>query len=118
ITGSGARESWGISPLLAMKDDITKNIWRRKTFGLHYCRPTSLTPMKKVAKMLRTHQDYLLNWFRCRDRIALGAVEGFNNKVKVITRKAYGYKSFDVLKIALYHTLGNLPEPKSTHKFC
>ncbi|MDH5299546.1 MAG: hypothetical protein OEV91_11050, partial [Desulfobulbaceae bacterium] len=36
------RESWGISPLLAMKDDITKNIWRRKTFGLHYCRPTSV----------------------------------------------------------------------------
>lgn len=86
-----------------------------------WCRRTMrsrLTPMKKVAKMLRTHQDYLLNWFRCRDRIALGAVEGFNNKVKVITRKAYGYKSFDVLKIVLYHTLGNLPEPKSTHKFC
>jgi transposase len=45
-------------------------------------------------------------------------VEGFNNKVKVTTRKSYGFRSFDVLKIALYHTVGKLPEPESTHKFC
>lgn len=86
-----------------------------------WCRRTMrsrLKPMKKIVKMLRVHREHLLNWFRCRDRIALGAVEGFNNKVKVTTRKSYGFRSFDVMKIALYHTLGNLPEPKSTHKFC
>lgn len=77
-----------------------------------------LKPMKKVVKMLRSHREPLLNWFRCRGQIALGAVEGFNNKAKVTTRKAYGFKSFDILKIALYHTLGDLPEPESTHKFC
>ena len=86
-----------------------------------WCRRTMrsrLQPMKKIAKMLRVHREHLLNWFRCRDQIALGAVEGFNNKVKVTTRKSYGFRNFDVLKIALYHTVGNLPEPKSTHKFC
>jgi hypothetical protein len=33
-------------------------------------------------------------------------------------RKAYGYRSFELLQISLYHTLGNLPEPKFTHRFC
>jgi transposase len=86
-----------------------------------WCRRTMrsrLKPMKKVAKMLRAHREPLLNWFRCRGQVALGAVEGFNNKAKVTTRKAYGFRSFDILKIALYHTLGELPEPEFTHKFC
>jgi len=32
-------------------------------------------------------------------------------------KKAYGYKSFQMLEIALYHTLENLPEPKFTHSY-
>ena len=77
-----------------------------------------IDPMKKVARMLRSHRELLLNWFKAKGLIALGAVEGLNNKAKVTTKKAYGFKSFDVIKIALYHTLGNLPEPEFTHKFC
>jgi hypothetical protein len=68
--------------------------------------------------MLRAHRSLLLNWFKAKKEIALGAVEGFNNKAKVTTKKAYGFKKFDVVKVALYHTLGNLPEPKATHRFC
>jgi len=77
-----------------------------------------LTPMKKVAKMLRAHHDLLLNWFRARGRIALGAVEGFNNKAKLTTKRAYGFRSYDLLELALYQTLGDLPEPEVTHRFC
>ena len=86
-----------------------------------WCKRTmrsKLVPMKKVARMLRSHRALLLNWFRAKGKIALGAVEGLNNKAKVTTRKAYGYRSFEVMKIALYHTLGNLPEPEGTHRFC
>jgi transposase len=77
-----------------------------------------IDPMKKIARMLRSHRSLLLNWFRAKELIALGAVEGFNNKAKVTTKKAYGFKSFEVIKLALYHTLGKLPEPTVTHKFC
>lgn len=77
-----------------------------------------IVPMKKIAKMLRTHRELLLNWFRTKGQVALGAAEGFNDKAKVTSHKAYGFKSFEVLKIALYHTLGNLPEPETTHRFC
>jgi len=77
-----------------------------------------LVPMKKVAKMLRAHRELLLNWFRARGRIALGAVEGFNNKAKITTKRAYGFRSFDLLEVALYQTLGDLPEPEGAHRFC
>ena len=77
-----------------------------------------LKPMKKVAKMLRAHRDLLLNWFRAKGQVALGAVEGFNNKARVTTKRAYGFRSYDLLELALYQTLGDLPEPEVTHKFC
>jgi transposase len=74
--------------------------------------------MKKVARMLRARHDLLLNWFRARGRIALGAVEGFNNKAKLTTKRAYGFRSYDFLEPALYQTLGDLPEPETAHRFC
>ena len=77
-----------------------------------------LEPMKKVARMLRTHQELLLNWFRAKGEIPAGAVEGLNNKIRVVTRRSYGFRTFDAMEIALYHTLGRLPEPESTHRFC
>ena len=78
---------------------------------------SKLEPMKKVAKMLRRHRELILNWFRAKKEFSSGIVEGLNNKAKVTTRKAYGYKSFKSLEVALYHTLGKLPEPKFTHRF-
>ncbi len=79
-----------------------------------------IEPMKKVAKTLRTHRLLLLNWFKAKGLIALGAVEGMNNKLKVITRRAYGFRTYRATEVALYHTLGALPDPQSelTHRFC
>lgn len=77
-----------------------------------------IEPMKKVARMLRRHRPLILNWFRARGEISAGIVEGFNNKAKLTTRKAYGFRSYRCLEIALYHTLGQLPEPEGTHRFC
>jgi transposase len=77
-----------------------------------------IEPMKKVARMLRAHRELLLNWFRARKAISSGAMEGLNNKLKLTTRKSYGFRTFRVAEIVLYHALGNLPEPESTHRFC
>lgn len=77
-----------------------------------------IEPMNKVAQMLRAHRPLLLNWFRAKGAISSGAVEGFNNKAKLTTRKAYGFRTFRAVEIALYHTLGALPEPEPTHRFC
>jgi transposase len=77
-----------------------------------------LGPMKKIARSIRTHRPLILNWFRARGRVSSGAVEGLNNKVKLVTRKSYGFRTANVAKLALLHNLGHLPEPKRTHRFC
>jgi len=77
-----------------------------------------IEPMRRVAHMLRAHQKLILNWFRAKGEISSGAVEGLNNKIRVVTRRSYGFRTYDAMETALYHTLGRLPEPESTHKFC
>jgi transposase len=37
---------------------------------------TQLEPMKKVARMLRTHEELILNWFRAKGEISSGASRG------------------------------------------
>jgi transposase len=77
-----------------------------------------LEPMKKVARMLRAHEELLMNWFRARGEISSAAVEGLNNKARVVTRRSYGFRTYNGFEVALYHTLGRLPEPETTHRFC
>jgi transposase len=79
---------------------------------------SQLEPMKKVAMTIRNHRSLIMNWFRANGQLSSGAVEGLNNKVKLVTRKSYGFRTADVAKLALLHNLGQLPEPKRTHKFC
>mgnify|MGYP003457023698 FL=1 len=78
---------------------------------------SKIEPMKKLAKTLRKHESLLLNWFESKG-LSSGIVEGFNNKAKLTMRKAYGFKIFENIQIALFHQLGKLPEPESTHRFC
>jgi len=35
----------------------------------------------------------ILNWFRAGGMLSSGTVEGFNNQVKLVTRKSYGFKT-------------------------
>src|SRR5262250_1280264 len=77
-----------------------------------------LEPMKKVARMLPAHEPLILNWLRAKGEISSGAVEGLNNKIRVVTRRSYGFRTFEAMEVALYHTLGRLPEPESTHRYC
>ena len=76
-----------------------------------------LEPLKKVARMLRSHRDLILNWFHAKKAFSSGVVEGLNGKAKVTMRNAYGFRTYETLEMALYHSLGALPEPHFTHKF-
>jgi len=77
-----------------------------------------LEPMRKVARMLRAHEDLLLNYFRAKRAYNSAVVEGLNNRARIALCRSYGHRSFEVLQLVLYHNLGDLPEPESTHKFC
>jgi transposase len=76
-----------------------------------------LEPMKRVARMLRSHEALILNWFKAKGEISTGPVEGLNNKVRVVTRRSYGFRTYKTMELALYHNLGRLPEPETAHAF-
>jgi transposase len=54
---------------------------------------TKISPLRYFCKTLETHMPYILNYFEYGRTSA--AIEGVNNKIKVIKRMAYGYKNLD-----------------------
>ena len=86
-------------------------------FWCYHTMRSRIEPMKKIARMLRAHRHLLLNYFKAKKQISSGRVEGLNNKAKLTMRKSYGFRTFRVLELALYHSLGKLPEPELTHEF-
>jgi transposase len=76
-----------------------------------------IEPLKKFVRTVRSHRELLLNYFRAKKQFSSGIVEGLNNKAKVTMRKAYGYRTFRIAELSLYHVLGKLPEPQLAHRF-
>jgi hypothetical protein len=82
----------GKSSTLCWRDVATARAWELKETFSHLWRYQSVTwagafldcwcyramrsrlePMKKVARMLRTHEELLLNWFRAKGEVSAGA---------------------------------------------
>jgi len=76
-----------------------------------------LGPIKDFVRTLRRHQPLIMNWFKAQKQYSSGIVEGLNRKINLVTRKSYGFRNYEVLKIALFLTMGELPEPEFTHRF-
>jgi transposase len=64
---------------------------------------SGIAQMIHLAQTLRTHSGGILNYFK--HRISTGRLEGINNKIKTLKRKAYGYRdeTFFVLKLYSLH---------------
>src|SRR5947207_10565238 len=86
-------------------------------FWCHQAMRSRIEPMKKIARMLRAHRQLLLNYFKAKKQFSSGVVEGLNNKAKITMRRSYGFRTFRILELALYHSLGKLPEPELTPEF-
>ena len=94
--------------------------WTAGRFLREWCKRvmrSRIEPMKKIARSLRNHRRLILNWFKARGTISAGVVEGFNNKAKLTMRRSYGFRSSRIIQLALYHNLGDLPEPTFAHRF-
>lgn len=76
-----------------------------------------LEPIKDFVRTIRRHQPLIMNWFKAQKQYSSGIVEGLNRKVNLVTRKSFGFRSYEVLEIALFLTMGELPEPEFTHRF-
>ncbi|MGK5086642.1 transposase, partial [Bdellovibrionota bacterium FG-2] len=58
-----------------------------------------LKPFEKFARMIDKHWDGIASYCESENKVALGFVEGVNNKVRVIQRRAYGLRDEEYLKL-------------------
>ena len=60
-----------------------------------------LKPYVKFAAMIEKHWDGIASYCHPDNKVSLGLVEGVNNKIRVIQRKAYGYRDEEYLKLRI-----------------
>jgi transposase len=81
--------------------DYNREAWARKFFEnwraqLKWQR---LKPYEKFAEMIDRHWDGIAAYCQPENKVALGFVEGLNNKIRVIQRRAYGLHDEEYLKL-------------------
>jgi transposase len=90
--------------------DYKSEVWARRFFEnwKAQLRWQRLKPYEKFAAMIERHWDGIAAHCSPANKVALGFVEGLNNKIRVIQRRAYGLRDEDYLRLKIL-TMG-LPE--------
>ena len=60
-----------------------------------------LKPYEKFSAMIDRHWDGIAAYCRPENKVSLGFVEGLNNKIRVIQRRAYGLRDEDYLRLKI-----------------
>ncbi len=60
---------------------------------------SKIPEMQSFAATLRTHWFEILNYHTCP--ITTGPLEGFNNKIKILKRQAYGFSDLEYFKLKI-----------------
>ena len=60
-----------------------------------------LKPYEKFAEMIESHWDGIAAYCRPENKVALGFVEGVNNKILVIQRRSYGLRDEEYLRLKI-----------------
>jgi transposase len=55
----------------------------------------------KFARMIESHWDGIEAYCHEENQVPLGVVEGFNNKVRAIQRRAYGFRDEGYLRLRI-----------------
>jgi transposase len=87
-----------------------KEGWARKFFdnwktSLKWQR---LPAFEKFAEMIEAHWDGIVAYCRPENKVPMGFVEGLNNKIRVIQRRAYGLRDEEYLRLKVLTCM--LPE--------
>ena len=67
-----------------------------------------LKPFEKFAAMIERHWDGIASYCHPENKVSLGFVEGLNNKIRVIQRRAYGLRDEEYLRLKILTSM--LPE--------
>jgi transposase len=60
-----------------------------------------LEPFEKFAAMVEKHWGGIVAYCHTENKVALGFVEGLNNKIRVIQRRAYGFRDEEYLRLKI-----------------
>ena len=60
-----------------------------------------LEPYQKFARMIEKHWQGIVSYCHPENKVSLGLVEGLNNKIRVLQRRAYGYRDEEYLKLKI-----------------
>ena len=60
-----------------------------------------LAPYEKFATMIERHWDGIAAYCKPENKVSLGFVEGLNNKIRVIQRRAYGLPGEEYLRLKI-----------------
>lgn len=60
-----------------------------------------LEPYEKFARMIEAHWDGIASYCTTTNKVPLGFVEGLNNRIRVIQRRAYGFHNEDYLRLKI-----------------
>jgi transposase len=83
--------------------DYSSEAWARRFFenwraSLKWQR---LKPYEKFAQMIDRHWDGIAAYCKPENKVSLGFVEGLNNKIRVIQRRAYGLRDEEYLRLKI-----------------
>jgi transposase len=92
--------SLGISPLEPAErfQDLVAFFQASRGDALRWQR---LEPFQKFARMVEAHWDGIEAYCYEENKVPLGFVEGFNNKVRAIQRRAYGFRDEEYLRLKI-----------------
>lgn len=83
-----------------------KRALRALTEWLDWASRSRLKPFIRIARTIRKRLDGILAYIR--SRLTNGIVEGINNKLRMISRRAYGFHSADALIAMLFLNCGGI----------
>jgi transposase len=100
--------AWAIKETLRDLWSYRSIAWGKKFFDkwFGWAKRSRLTPVKKVADMIRSRIWNVLS--HCRHQITNGVAEGLNSKIMTIKRKCCGFRNTDNFKTAIYFHCGGL----------
>ena len=90
--------------------DYQREGWARRFFE-HWCAALKwqrLKPYQQFAAMIERHWDGIAAYCAAENKVSLGFVEGLNNKIRVLQRRAYGLRDPAYLRLKVLTCM--LPE--------
>jgi transposase len=107
--------AWALKESLRTLWDNRNQSWARNHWGSwnSWATRSKLKPVIAVARMVRSHLENVMTYFR--HRITNAVAEGLNSKIQGIKKRAFGYRNKEHYKIAIFFHCGGLNLYPATH---